>query len=529
MKKYSLAWLGSMPVAACLLMGNLAQAEQRSFTPQAGTWVVSAEVNGKPGRGLAIDVQEDTFFMQVYNYKANGEATFHTALGELKGNTVTAPLTHYEGGHYFGSGPLTAHEAGNAGDVTITFTSGLRGTVQFPGEETVAIERFLAGSSDDAFSPGNATAMRDGQNARWLAVDGDSIAVIWGSKLLKTAEGKYQLKLSPITYKPFFLGSNEPLFLGKNLTYDCQYSGSGAQGYDCTRSDSQAPANFMPKISFRYAAADVTGTVITDASTGKTIRLMGNMLANGAVPGSVIPGQCISTTLQTFVPGDNCNGSRMPVNGTWVVADELNGKPGRGISLDVQNNIAVLQIFDYLNTGASTFHMGSGSYGQSSMDIDLFRYGGGRYFGGPARSGSVVEDAGAVQIDLQGAPSLAEAMIQFPGEGPKKMVRMGLTSQSSPEESLLGDWHMIFRGEKSGSILTTVSLDRVVDSVVSNKSGNVKCLFQSVAERQVSCKFYSSGAAPQEMGSVSFVYNGTSPASGSVIKIKDRKGNLLGV
>ena len=38
----------------------------RDFTPQAGTWVVSSEVDGKPGRGLAIDVQGNTFFMQVY-------------------------------------------------------------------------------------------------------------------------------------------------------------------------------------------------------------------------------------------------------------------------------------------------------------------------------------------------------------------------------------------------------------------------------------------------------------------------------
>ncbi|MFC3216590.1 hypothetical protein [Comamonas sp. JC664] len=103
MKKHSLAWLAPVPVAVSLVMASGAQAAERSFTPQAGTWVVTSEVNGKPGRGLAIDVQEDTFFMQVYNYQANGEATFHTALGVMQGNTVTAPLTYYAGGRYFGS------------------------------------------------------------------------------------------------------------------------------------------------------------------------------------------------------------------------------------------------------------------------------------------------------------------------------------------------------------------------------------------------------------------------------------------
>ena len=134
MKMHSLALLGRMALAAGVLAAGAAQAEQRSFTPQAGTWVVSGEVDGKPGRGLAIDVQDDTFYMQVYNYQANGDATFHTALGQLQGNTVTAPLMHYQGGRYFGSPALVAYEAGNAGNVTITFDSGLTGTVQFPGE-----------------------------------------------------------------------------------------------------------------------------------------------------------------------------------------------------------------------------------------------------------------------------------------------------------------------------------------------------------------------------------------------------------
>ncbi|WP_133248091.1 hypothetical protein [Comamonas sp. JNW] len=152
MKKLSLAWLAPVPVAVSLLMASGAQAAERSFTPQAGTWVVTSEVNGKPGRGLAIDVQEDTFFMQVYNYQANGEATFHTALGVMQGNTVTAPLTYYAGGRYFGSEARTADEAGQAGNVTITFENGLKGTVQFPGEAPVVIERFVAGDSADASS-----------------------------------------------------------------------------------------------------------------------------------------------------------------------------------------------------------------------------------------------------------------------------------------------------------------------------------------------------------------------------------------
>lgn len=520
MKKHSLAWLAPVPVAVSLLMASGAQAAERSFTPQAGTWVVTSEVNGKPGRGLAIDVQEDTFFMQVYNYQANGEATFHTALGVMQGNTVTAPLTHYAGGRYFGSEALTADEAGQAGNVTITFENGLKGTVQFPGEAPVVIERFVAGDSADAFKPQNAALMQGGQNAVWATIDGTNLHEVWQSNLVQAGAG-YRL-----TLRPFSQVIAPPFTVIRELNYDCQRTTQGAAGFDCTQDASQAELDYLPKLSFRYAAADVTGTAVASEASGKDLKLVGHLLANGTVP-SANATEC-QPALQTFVPGNSCNASRIPVNGTWVVADELNGKPGRGISMDVQNGVAVLQIFDYLSTGASTFHMGSGAYGQSAMDIGLFQYAGGRYFGGPARTGHEVQDAGAAYIDLQQADSLVEGTIQFPREAPKKIIRMDLTGHSSPAESLLGYWQLSMR-KGNLSVNTRATLDRITDGVATNSSGSVRCQFVSVAERRATCGFYTVGAAPQEMASTSFFYNGHSPATGSVMKIKDSKGNLLGL
>ena len=74
----------SASVLACTL-ASVAWAG-RDFTPQAGTWIVSEELNGKPGRGLAIDVQGNTFFMQVFAYEKNGDATFYLATGQMDGN-----------------------------------------------------------------------------------------------------------------------------------------------------------------------------------------------------------------------------------------------------------------------------------------------------------------------------------------------------------------------------------------------------------------------------------------------------------
>lgn len=127
-------WLG----VAVLLGSGMAHA----FAPQSGTWVMTAEVDGKPGRGLSIDVQNTTFVMQMYAYESSGQPTFYLAVGEVADNKVTAPLNQYRGGRYFGSPAMSGTETGTAGNVTIRFTSGTTGFITFPNEPEKAISRF---------------------------------------------------------------------------------------------------------------------------------------------------------------------------------------------------------------------------------------------------------------------------------------------------------------------------------------------------------------------------------------------------
>jgi len=126
---------------AALASAGLAHA----FMPQNGTWVVTSEVNGKPGRGLAMDAQNGTLVMQMYAYESNGQSSFYLASGPLTGDSFTGPLTRYSGGRYFGSGPRSGVEAGTPGNVSIRFTSGTTGFITFPGESEVAISRFNFG------------------------------------------------------------------------------------------------------------------------------------------------------------------------------------------------------------------------------------------------------------------------------------------------------------------------------------------------------------------------------------------------
>lgn len=114
----------------------------QAFTPQTGTWIVNSELDGKPGRGLAIDVQKDTMVMQMYAYERNGEPTFYLATGNISDGQVSTSLMRYAGGRHLGSGPMSGKEAGNAGNIKFRFTSASTGFVTLPNEPEKEISRF---------------------------------------------------------------------------------------------------------------------------------------------------------------------------------------------------------------------------------------------------------------------------------------------------------------------------------------------------------------------------------------------------
>jgi hypothetical protein len=129
-------------VVSALLLSAMAA---HAFSPQSGTWVVSSELDGRPGRGLAIDVQNDIFVVQMYAYESSGEPTFYLASGKITNEQVAAPLVRYVGGRYLGSGALSGREAGSVGTVKFRFTSGATGFITLPGESEKAISRFNFG------------------------------------------------------------------------------------------------------------------------------------------------------------------------------------------------------------------------------------------------------------------------------------------------------------------------------------------------------------------------------------------------
>ena len=127
----------------CLMTMALAGVTaSHAFAPHTGTWIVTSEANGKPGRGLAIDVQGNTLVMQMYAYDANGNATFYMTSGTIANNQFSSALNKYRGGRYLGSGDLIGQDAGSAGTVSLRFDSGTTGFITLPGEPEKAINRF---------------------------------------------------------------------------------------------------------------------------------------------------------------------------------------------------------------------------------------------------------------------------------------------------------------------------------------------------------------------------------------------------
>ena len=540
--------LAGVAVLHCVLtigamVGTQAVHAARSFTPQAGTWIVTSELNGKPGRGLAIDVQGNTLFMQVFSYEKNGSATFYTATGQMQGDSATAPLMRYVGGRSFGSDARVAHQDSSPGNVTVSFRNGLQGTVQFPGEAPVAMQRFLVQEGDPDYQNlfdkpdrgGKSTWRLSRRYSRWVALDSQQNPVAsWMTLVERFGSDNDKIVLS--MFEDRSTSSSDSLEPERLL---CQEI-AGPDYLSCVPDDSaNAPAGQFPveKVTFRRVGADYQGSIQfknATMGTSQTAQLQGTAVyaESQRSPGLELnvqssmnwrtPGACI-LPCPTSVQIDN-----MPSNGTWIVSDELNGLPGRGISLDVQDTVALVQVFDYREDGQPSFHMGVGRYLNSQTGIALQRYQGGRYFGSPALVAAKDEDAGDALFDLRpqrGKLSMVQGQLQFPRESSKPIQRLALETSENWQDQLFGTW--VLTGDKR-TVLTT--LDRTDGDVVTNAQASVRCtLVPAIPLNNVVCDWVGADVSAPERLFSNPVGNLAFRGNMQFWRIKDRHGNLTGL
>ena len=523
-------WLHrSLGLAAVLVAALQPAWASRNFTPQAGTWIVSSELNGEPGRGLAIDVQGNTFFMQVFGYEKNGDATFYTATGQMDGTSVTAPLLRWRGGRSFGNDARDGQADGSPGDVTVRFSNGLQGTVQFPGEDPVSMERFLVTKRDDPYyQQGQWTRLNAVRTSQWFVYDEQGkVASAWSAYLRpqpNPGEDFYRLELW--NYAPD--GGFGYLRCAKPEDTD---------SYRCTLLDENAAGrNFVKSLELRFVGAQVAGQLTLNKPFANAQPFMGWSTQSLVDP--KMPSSGSLENIETFLSDFSSYGTPpklMPSNGTWVAADELTGKPGRGLSLDVQGDKIVVQVFAYRSNGVPTFYMGSGNYvgggfgpdaAISGADIAIKRYANGRSFGGVAQSANAVEDAGTVKLQIQQTdqPMLSSGTIQFPAEGPKRVVRMPLSDLTDWQSRMLGQWRLGWSGDLWMKPLVT--LNRVDGGEVTNEDGSVRC--KPDERLTVVCNWWSADRS-KVLDSIKVPLDSPLVVSSRALRLSDQFGNLLGL
>ncbi|MEG0973188.1 MAG: hypothetical protein RSD57_00735 [Comamonas sp.] len=498
----------------------------RDFTPQAGTWVVSSELDGKPGRGLAIDVQGNTFFMQVFAYDDKGVPTFYSAIGTMEGGAVTAPLVRYAGGRSFGSEPRSAGFDSSPGNVVVRFGDGLHGVVQFPGEPELAIERFLVKDAafEDRFVKASTVAPR---SMRLAGVDGGGItAVAWNAHLISGPAGNRQLVLQQVT----------GIAAAAAQTLDCTRRQTD-DAYDCVASAAVAGGDIrVQKASLRLVGGDVQGVMDISGAVAGRLLVTGDVVMGGTVS---VAGAC-SQGAYTYVQDIGCYSGdvQIPSNGTWMVANEIDGKPGRGIAIDVQQGLAIAQVFNYSGIGRSTFHMGSDAYGMQETTLTLNRYEGGRAIGGAPASAMLLDSAGEMylgfyqQDDKTKRGTRVSGVVQFPRERFAPIVRLALEPQDTITDRMAGQWLLRFQASQggAGTVSRLVHLNQDRGGAIVSDDGEVQCApVQSIAvSSEVLCIWKADGGKGAVLGSAQFVQQANNRSS-VAMRIRDSHGNLTGL
>lgn len=138
----------------------------------------------------------------------------------------------------------------------------------------------------------------------------------------------------------------------------------------------------------------------------------------------------------------------LPQTGSWVIDSELDGKPGRGFTLDTQGNVTVIAFYGYETYGEPTFYIGSQAFASDrtyASLITLTRYSGGRFIGSTSPMSAVPASAnpdgsvGKVELRFFSSDSGVTGSIKLPGEAEKRISRLNF-GYAKNAEGLKGKW-----------------------------------------------------------------------------------------
>ena len=118
--------------------------------PQNGLWWNPSE----SGRGYSIDSQNETLVLSFFGYDDGGRMQWYYADGPLGcgGYCWSGTLIRFDNGQPLNGAYHASTQSGNAGTVSIDFTSRVTGSLKLPGGRVIPIQRFnfAAGNAPQA-------------------------------------------------------------------------------------------------------------------------------------------------------------------------------------------------------------------------------------------------------------------------------------------------------------------------------------------------------------------------------------------
>ena len=242
-----------------------------AFMPAPGLWIVSSEANGNPGRGFNIEVENEIVVFTYYGYRPDGSGAFYLAAGAIANNVFTGSLQEYAGGRYLGGPAVNAHATTSPGNVTITFSSGMDGTMNLPGEGPALISKFEFGYDN---SPKSLLGW-------WLMMTPTSGGLLGDYKNMTTLVGVYTLNgngvvtntLANFTCEHQVSGvlagdtvcAEAPVVTGQTNLYVFRMAGDRGSGYGMTYGLTTINETFV----LRTTTASGVETSITDGLPGQ--------------------------------------------------------------------------------------------------------------------------------------------------------------------------------------------------------------------------------------------------------------------
>lgn len=127
-----------------------------------------------------------------------------------------------------------------------------------------------------------------------------------------------------------------------------------------------------------------------------------------------------------------------PLTGGWVIDDENTGGPGRGMQIEVQNNVLVLSFYGFDESGAAQWWIAAGGLesGSNELTMELQEFENGKIFGGPTDSAVASGVAGQVTLRFS---DFNKGEICLPDESCKSISAFNFGFSDSAS-ALLGAW-----------------------------------------------------------------------------------------